>query len=449
MYRLLRSGYKAYLVGGGVRDLLLGKIPKDFDIGTDAPPEAVRSLFRNSRIIGRRFRINHVYFPGNKIIEVATFRALNDEVDIEQPGMPIANDNTYGDPESDALRRDLTINGLFYDLSGFTIIDYVGGIEDLRNGIIRIIGDPEKRIREDPVRMIRAVRHAARTGFLIEAETYEAICGCGSLIALSSKARVHEEFVRELRGGYSLDSFRLLRSTGLLPLLLPVLAHALEVNPEERWSKLESALARIDEVVRSGAEISVAAAFAAITVGIVSRDTVPRDELLTEWEEGIRFWEEAPAALPPDDESRIALEKEITRRQSREATDEPRQFRRRRREQPTSSLARVINAFFLPVGVSRKERELMEQLLKVRYALLVGIDPAGIMRALRHTPQVLSEMRFLLSLSGPAGVEVAAMLNTDKSENTPSASDESAVKRRPRRRRRSGRRRPRRPTIEE
>jgi hypothetical protein len=172
MYRLVRHGYKAYLVGGSVRDLLLGRIPKDFDVATDARPAEIRRLFRNCRVIGRRFRIVHVFFRGNKIIEVSTFRRNPEDggqQDGETEDLARKGDNAFGEPHEDAFRRDFTINGLFYDISTFSILDYVGGIDDLRIGVIRTIGDPDERFREDPVRMLRAVRHAARTGFFFGA----------------------------------------------------------------------------------------------------------------------------------------------------------------------------------------------------------------------------------------------------------------------------------------
>ncbi|MCB0309961.1 MAG: polynucleotide adenylyltransferase PcnB, partial [Bdellovibrionales bacterium] len=168
MYRLLRHNYEAFLVGGGVRDLLLEKEPKDFDISTDATPNQIRSLFRNCRIIGRRFKLAHIYFRGGKIIEVSTFRDesapidVQDDEELRRYGRDVKRDNRYGTAETDAFRRDITINGLFYDLSNFSVIDYVGGMSDLRAKIIRVIGNPDERFQEDPVRMLRVIRHAAR-----------------------------------------------------------------------------------------------------------------------------------------------------------------------------------------------------------------------------------------------------------------------------------------------
>src|SRR6202790_2129477 len=187
LYRLRQGEHTAYLVGGSVRDLLLGRHPKDFDIGTSAHPYQVKKLFRNCWIIGRRFRLAHVKF-GQKVIEVATFRrqvaageeVVQDGVPAPDPTTPegeqlIHHDNTFGTPEEDAFRRDFTINALAYDIATFSIIDYVGGLDDLRAGIVRAIGDPEGRFREDPVRMMRAVALAARLDFAIDRPVLDAI----------------------------------------------------------------------------------------------------------------------------------------------------------------------------------------------------------------------------------------------------------------------------------
>src|SRR4030043_182212 len=160
LYRLYHAGYKAYLVGGSVRDLLLGKKPKDFDIVTDARPGELRKLFRNSRIIGRRFRLVQVFFRGGHIVEVSTFRRRSEFEEVQE-ATP-TRDNTFGTPAEDAQRRDLTINGLFYNIADFSLVDYVGGLEDLQSGIIRVIGDPAVRFTRDPVRMLRVLRHGAR-----------------------------------------------------------------------------------------------------------------------------------------------------------------------------------------------------------------------------------------------------------------------------------------------
>ena len=166
MYRLGRKGFTAYLVGGGVRDLILGRTPKDFDVSTNATPSQIRKIFQNCFLIGRRFRLAHIHFDG-KIIETATFRRCPDQ-DEDNGELYVFRDNCYGTPEEDALRRDFTINGLFYEVERFSIIDHVGGLSDIQNRLIRSIGDPNIRFREDPVRMIRAVRFASRLDFRIE-----------------------------------------------------------------------------------------------------------------------------------------------------------------------------------------------------------------------------------------------------------------------------------------
>ena len=237
LYRLHNNQYIAYLVGGSVRDLLLGRRPKDFDIGTSAHPYQVKKLFRNCWIIGRRFRLAHVRF-GPKAIEVATFRrhvsaeelAATESTeraaaDPRAPDGPagdqpidrlVHRDNTFGTAEEDAFRRDFTINALFYDIGTFSVIDYTGGLEDLRAGIVRSIGDPATRFHEDPVRMLRAVAMAARLGFTIDPPIDEAIAGCRELVAQSAPARLVEEFYKLLRSGASEQAFRMMADRRLL-----------------------------------------------------------------------------------------------------------------------------------------------------------------------------------------------------------------------------------------
>ena len=224
LYRLHQNSYVAYLVGGSVRDLLLGRRPKDFDIGTSAHPYQVKRLFKNCWVIGRRFRLAHVRF-GMKTIEVATFRrkvtaeelAAAEEAAAELretpeegnagPGL-IHRENTFGTPEEDAFRRDFTINALFYDIGTFSIIDYVGGLDDLRSRVIRCIGDPLQRFPEDPVRMLRAVSFAARLDFTLDPPIVEAIRQQRHLMALASPARLIEEYYKILRSGAAERTFR-------------------------------------------------------------------------------------------------------------------------------------------------------------------------------------------------------------------------------------------------
>lgn len=222
MHRLRDAGFSAYLVGGAVRDLYLGKKPKDFDISTNARPGELRTLFRNSRIIGRRFRLVQVFFFGNKIVEVSTLRCRSEfeEGDREEDEV-LAHNNTFGSEAEDAFRRDLTINALFYEIENFTIIDYTGGVADLNNRIIRIVGEPDRRIVRDPVRMMRAIRHAARSGFTIEAHTWQAIIANLDTLRLCPDSRVRDEFFKDLNSGACAPWCRLAVASGMFFLLLP------------------------------------------------------------------------------------------------------------------------------------------------------------------------------------------------------------------------------------
>lgn len=212
--RVLRdNGYAGYLVGGGVRDLYLGKTPKDFDISTDARPGQVRKLFRNSRTIGRRFRLVQVFFHG-KEIEVSTLRSLS-EYDLDGQEAVLAPNNTYGSLGEDAQRRDLTVNGLFYEIENDTIIDYVGGIDDLDKSIVQFVGEPERRITRDPVRMLRAIRHAGRLGFRISSESWQAICANHGKLTLCPSSRIRDEFFKDLHSGALFEWLKLALDTEL------------------------------------------------------------------------------------------------------------------------------------------------------------------------------------------------------------------------------------------
>lgn len=220
--RLKDAGFVAYLVGGGVRDLLIKKKPKDFDISTSAKPEQIKQIFgRNCILIGRRFRLAHVRF-GHKILEVSTFRSGENESDL------IIQDNVWGTPEEDVLRRDFTINGLFYDPSTHTIIDFVGGWEDIHKKVLRTIGEPRKRFRQDPVRMIRLLKFQARYGFEVLPEVKNALAECREELVKSSPARILEEIFRMLESGYSSAFFDLMMHTGLLEHLFPCLTHFIQ-----------------------------------------------------------------------------------------------------------------------------------------------------------------------------------------------------------------------------
>lgn len=276
VYRLQRAGFKAYVVGGGVRDLLLGKTPKDFDISTDATPRQIKSLFRNCRIIGRRFKLAHVFFAHGKTLEVSTFRDTAELCEVADsegaPSSPIANDNIYGTEETDALRRDLTINGLFLDVSTMQVIDYVEGMRDLQSGTVKIIGDPDVRFAEDPVRMLRAVRHSARNGFHIAPACWDSILRNAELITQCSQVRVFDELRKDVSSGCFLTILSLLGETGLLEYILPEL---LENNGRllSAESDCSLCLEKIDDLVSDGVEVSATTVFAVLAL-FMSGDSI-------------------------------------------------------------------------------------------------------------------------------------------------------------------------------
>ncbi len=237
LYRLRDAGFQAYLVGGGVRDLLLGREPKDFDVATDARPEQVRQAFRNCRLVGRRFLLAHVRF-GAEIIEVATFRAHHNGEDEEREEREVENgmilrDNVYGTIEEDALRRDFTVNALYYNIEDFSVVDYAGGLTDLREGTLRLLGDPEVRYREDPVRMLRAVRFASKLGFLLAEECESPLFTLGELLQGVPPARLFEEVLKLFLGGVGLHAFEKLRHYNLFGQLFPATEQALAQEEQE------------------------------------------------------------------------------------------------------------------------------------------------------------------------------------------------------------------------
>lgn len=222
LYGLRKAGYQAYLVGGSVRDLLLGREPKDFDVATDAHPEEIKQVFRSCRLIGRRFRLAHVRF-GREIIEVATFRSMSFQQQGQQTenGM-ILRDNEFGNIEEDALRRDFTVNALYYNIADFSVVDYAQGMADLQAGTLRLLGDPETRYREDPVRMLRAVRFAAKLGFNIDSSAEEPIFRIGGLLRDIPAARMYEEVLKLFLGGVAVATFEKLRHYDLFAELFPL-----------------------------------------------------------------------------------------------------------------------------------------------------------------------------------------------------------------------------------
>ena len=252
LYRLHEAGFRALLVGGSVRDLMLGRRPKDFDVATDARPNEIRRLFRNARIIGRRFRLAHVLFKEG-VVEVSTFRR-EPEPD-EQAGGPddllITSDNAFGTPRQDAFRRDFTINALFYDIADFSVLDYTGGLEDLEAGLIRAIGDPDVRFREDPVRMMRACELAGRLGFGMERGTQEALHRHRSEISRAAPARLAEELVQLLQCGRAGAALQWALDLGLLEVQLPE-AYAMLAAGRRGLGDLGRILPVVDRMVASG-----------------------------------------------------------------------------------------------------------------------------------------------------------------------------------------------------
>ncbi|WP_323855321.1 polynucleotide adenylyltransferase PcnB [Xenorhabdus koppenhoeferi] len=271
LYRLNKSGFQAYLVGGGVRDLLLHKKPKDFDIATNATPEQVRKLFRNCRLVGRRFRLAHIMF-GPDVIEVATFRGPHDQVESNdrnqshkaQSGM-LLRDNIFGSVEEDAVRRDFTINSLYYGIEDFALRDYVGGIADMEAGIIRLIGDPETRYREDPVRMLRAVRFASKLNMTIEPATAEPIHRLAFLLSDIPSARLFEESLKLLQSGQGYSTYKLLCEYHLFQPLFPLIQRGFSHGGHSPMEKLlVQVLKNTDHRIQNDQRVNPAFLFAAM-----------------------------------------------------------------------------------------------------------------------------------------------------------------------------------------
>ncbi len=273
--RLTRFDHTAYLVGGCVRDLLLDRHPKDFDIGTSATPRQVKRIFRNSRIIGRRFRLAHIYFQNRKIIEVATFRAMADQDQLGDEGnegddkdLLIRDDNVFGTLEEDALRRDFTINQLFYDVVEQNVIDHADGLADLRRRSIRTIGDPSVRFREDPIRILRAIRFAARLDFRIEDRTFAALKKSVAEIPKAAAPRVLEEINRFCAGGAARRSFELLRQTGVFQVILPEFAGSYRQD-KNAVATLDRLLTAMDKRTADGREAETGEILAVLAVPIL------------------------------------------------------------------------------------------------------------------------------------------------------------------------------------
>jgi len=254
--RLSSQGYEAYLVGGCVRDLLLGRGPKDFDVATSALPEDVRGIFRNSRVIGRRFRLVHVLFSRGKVIETATFRKppqARNPSDMADEELLIRSDNVFGSAPEDALRRDFTINALFYDVQRREVLDWCGGMEDIERRVVRTIGDPLVRFMEDPIRILRAIKFSARLDLGIDPEVWHAMVQCRSALTLAAKPRLFEELLRLMRGGAAQRSIWLMWEAGLLDVLLPELSTYL-ADRQEHDSISWKLLGQVDETVNARGE---------------------------------------------------------------------------------------------------------------------------------------------------------------------------------------------------
>ncbi|MFA4902965.1 MAG: polynucleotide adenylyltransferase PcnB [Desulfobaccales bacterium] len=274
LYRLHHAGYTAYLVGGGVRDLLLGKRPKDFDVVTDARPGELRKLFRNSRIIGRRFRLVQVFFKGAHIVEVSTFRCRSEFDELPENNNIPAKDTTYGTPAEDAQRRDLTINGLFYNIADFSLVDYVGGMEDLEAKRIRVIGEPSVRFVRDPVRMLRVLRHAARIGFTIDEAAWDEILVKGHLIRTCPPARVRDELLKDFHSGAAHPFFALMLDSGLFYQIFPAWAGHLGASGEGRLLEL---IGRLDQLAEGGVAVPDSLLWAVFLAAFLEPETHPQD----------------------------------------------------------------------------------------------------------------------------------------------------------------------------
>lgn len=311
LYRLRETGYQAFLVGGAVRDLLLGGHPKDFDIATDATPEQVRAQFRNCRLIGRRFRLAHVVF-GREIVEVATFRGSSDDGtgDRHLVDGRLVRDNVYGSIEEDAVRRDFTVNALYYDIADFSVRDAVGGMADLHNRVLRLIGDPELRYREDPVRMLRAARIAAKLGFEIDAASAAPFAVVGHLLADAPPARLFDESLKLFLSGYGLASFRALERHDLLRHVFPATARVLAEGSAPNFRHLlEETLASTDARVRDDKPVTPAFLFAAMLWEPVR---LSAQAMIADGIEPIVAWPHASDRILREQAERVAIPRRFT-----------------------------------------------------------------------------------------------------------------------------------------
>ena len=305
LYRLHRTGHLAYLCGGGVRDLLLGRKIDDFDVATDAEPRSLKKVFGNCRLIGRRFRIAHIMFKGGKIIEVSTFRKKGEEEEAADDGnsLLIKRDNTFGSPAEDAFRRDFTINGLYYNVADFSIIDYVNGRADLHARLIRCIGEPNIRFQEDPIRILRGIRLAATLDFQVEESTWEAMKRQCHHIMECPASRIREEIMKILRRKGSRKGFELLAGGGILEHLLPRLNEfrlACLKNEPTSADPLFPHLGVIGDLRSKGSEFTDSLLLATLTVSPVlsSFETLPPDSDVARWLHQYQKENFKPLAIP-------------------------------------------------------------------------------------------------------------------------------------------------------
>jgi poly(A) polymerase len=311
LYRLHEAGYEAFLVGGAVRDLLLGGHPKDFDIATNATPEQVRGLFRNCRLIGRRFRLAHVVF-GHEIVEVATFRGTGTEGGGDRHVVDgrIVRDNVYGSIEEDAIRRDFRINALYYNIADFSVRDYVGGMADLDQRVMHLIGDPELRYREDPVRMLRAVRLAAKLGFKIHPTAEKPFAKLGELLAGAAPARLFDESLKLFLAGHALAGLRELIRSGLLRFVYPATADALARDGNGLFMRLlEHGLGNTDTRVAENKPVTPAFLFALLLWGPVQQRA---EREIAAGADPIHAWINAGQEIIAEQAGRVALPRRFT-----------------------------------------------------------------------------------------------------------------------------------------
>jgi poly(A) polymerase len=310
LYRLHEAGYQAFLVGGAVRDLLLGGHPKDFDVATNAEPDEVRALFRNCRLIGRRFRLAHVMF-GREIVEVATVRGIGEEGsgDRHMVAGRLVRDNIYGSIEEDAIRRDFTVNALYYDIADYSVRDYVGGMADLEARTLRMIGDPDERYREDPVRMLRAVRLAAKLGFSIAGDTAAPLARIGGQLAEAPPARLFDETLKLFLAGHGLAGFHGLERHGLLAEVFPATAQALQGPRAKAFrSLIEQTLASTDERVRTNKPVTPAFLFAAL---LWEPARALAEGLLADGQDAGTAWMHAAASVLRAQAARVAIPRRV------------------------------------------------------------------------------------------------------------------------------------------